>query len=927
MAAETSDLQRVAAAVADGAPVDWAGLEDSTAGTQQAALKQLQFLDAAMGRHQRLTAAPPNSFASRDRLAYRLIVYLASAKVATGALGGALALASVEPTQIPPLAYVAILTAFGATALVLLNGAVRDRRAMHLGGFMLLAASAYSDRLILGLSRMLPGPIAGAGAFLAALPADAFLPLFLWLFVAGFPEAPSFSRPQRLARVMIRASLISGTFLLLVNGVRAAMGPSAGGVDAFLLTFDRHVPAHSYFWAITIALLLPPLPVSIWKARTARRDERRRVNIFVAGLVTGIAPILAIALLAAPSSPARPFLTAHVWAVGVVVYSFLLSIPFSTAYSVLVVRALEIRLILRKAIGYALAKYTILAAAIVPFALLGLQIYRHRHETIASLTVGWTPAVLLVAGASGLALMTIRQRAIDVVDRLFFRERHDARAILGRFAERTRGARTASDVATVLADEVQRSLHPDSASVYAGDPAATTLASLSAAGRELRRHSAIVAVLQEAGDPLDFDVEYQRSLTRLLPVDERQWLADGGFRLLVPLTGTDAALVGFIAIGEKKSELPFSRDDRLLLTALAAAAGPILDNRLIRSGSARDTPAVTDTAFTERAAMECSRCGVIQRAGGSRCDCGAATTEAMLPAAILGKFELERRLGAGAMGVVYLATDVALGRRVALKTLPRVAPEFTLRLRREARAMAAVFHPNLAVIFGSESWRGMPILVVEYLAGGTLAQRLKRPMPPHEVLRLGAMLADALAHLHRAGLLHRDIKPSNIAFSREGAPKLLDFGLARLVGTAWGSEEAASDAMQGRTGAPDAAATVLPGEWSGITHGIVGTPLYLSPEAIAGEDADPSFDLWALNMVLFEACAGTHPMRGASLEETMLRIRDGRVPDLATYSPHCPPQLAAFFRTALARDRRSRPGSASDLRSLLETAGSVSAIG
>jgi hypothetical protein len=917
VAAETADLQGVAAAVADGAPVDWAVLEDSTAERQQAALKQLKFLQAAIGRHQRLSAAVPPSFGTRDRLASRLIVYLGGAKVAIGALGGALALASVEPTQIPPLAYVAILTAFGATALVLLNGAVRDRRAIHLGGFMLLAASAYSDRLIVGLSRMLPGALAAMGTFLAALPADAFLPLFLWLFVAGFPEAPSFSRPQRLARVMIRASLISGTFLLLANGIRAAIGPSSGVFGAVLLTFDRHVPARSYFWAITIALLLPALPVSIWKARTARRDERRRVIIFVAGLVTGIAPILAIALLAAPSSPVRPFLTAHVREVGVVVYSFLLSIPFSTAYSVLVVRALEIRLILRKAIGYALAKYTILAAAIVPFALLGLQIYRHRDETVASLSAGWTPVALLVAGASGLALMAMRQRALDVVDRLFFRERHDARAILGRFAERTRGARTAADVAAVLADEVQRSLHPDSASVYAGDPAATTLASLSAAGRELRRQSAIVAVLQEAADPLDFDVEFQRSLTRLLPVDERQWLADGGFRLLVPLTGTDAALVGFIAIGEKKSELPFSRDDRLLLTALAAAAGPILDSRLIRSGSPRGTPAVAAGAPSERAAIECSRCGVIQSGDGRRCDCGVATTDALLPATILGKFELERRLGAGAMGVVYLATDVALGRRVALKTLPRVAPEFTLRLRREARAMAAVFHPNLAVIFGSESWRGMPILVVEYLAGGTLAHRLKRPMPPSEIMQLGTVLADALAHLHRAGLLHRDIKPSNIAFSREGAPKLLDFGLARLVGTAWGSDDAANDAMPDRTGDADAAATVLPGEWSGITHGIVGTPLYLSPEAIAGEEADPSFDLWALNMVLFEACAGTHPMRGMSLEETMLRIRDGRVPDLTTYAPHCPPQLAAFFRAALAPDRRRRPATAAELRASL----------
>jgi len=105
--------------------------------------------------------------------------------------------------------------------------------------------------------------------------------------------------------------------------------------------------------------------------------------------------------------------------------------------------------------------------------------------------------------------------------------------------------------------------------------------------------------------------------------------------------------------------------------------------------------------------------------------------------------------------------------------------------------------------------------------------------------------------------------------------------------------------------------------WSGITHGVVGTPLYLSPEAIAGHDPEPSFDLWALNMVLFEACAGVHPLRGGSLEDTLQRIRDGRVPDLTRFAPECPEPVVDYFRGALGRERRRRPQTAAEVRTLL----------
>ena len=154
-----------------------------------------------------------------------------------------------------------------------------------------------------------------------------------------------------------------------------------------------------------------------------------------------------------------------------------------------------------------------------------------------------------------------------------------------------------------------------------------------------------------------------------------------------------------------------------------------------------------------------------------------------MPHVLRGMFRLEQRLGAGGMGVVYRAVDLQPRARRrdqdAAADGRRAGPA---RLRKEARAMAMVAHPNLAVIYGIETWRDMPFLVEEYLAGGTLAHGCRCARPSlAEALQLGITLADALEHLHAAGILHCDIKPSNIGFTQHGVVKLLDFGLARLL--------------------------------------------------------------------------------------------------------------------------------------------------
>jgi len=262
------------------------------------------------------------------------------------------------------------------------------------------------------------------------------------------------------------------------------------------------------------------------------------------------------------------------------------------------------------------------------------------------------------------------------------------------------------------------------------------------------------------------------------------------------------------------------------------------------------------------------------------------------------------------MGVVYKARDLSLDRDVAIKTLPRVSPEYAMYLRREGRAVAAVAHPNLATIHGVENWRGQPMLIFEFLPGGNLADRIQaKQWTEQQVIDLGLILTGALECIHAAGILHRDIKPSNIAFHDESTPKLLDFGLARMKGT---TREPWSDrAIPG-----DSVAAATANAVTQQTTGLAGTPEYMCPESFTRRDWE-GIDLWALTMVLFEALAGMNPMHRKTLQETLHCVRSGVVPSIRQYRSDCSESLSDFFRDSFSKDLSLRPSSASAMREKL----------
>ena len=274
--------------------------------------------------------------------------------------------------------------------------------------------------------------------------------------------------------------------------------------------------------------------------------------------------------------------------------------------------------------------------------------------------------------------------------------------------------------------------------------------------------------------------------------------------------------------------------------------------------------------------------------------------QATLVGCTLSHYRLERLLGAGGMGAVYLARDLALARPAAIKVVgDRLDPLMSHRLCREAEACARLQHPAIATFYESGDANGVTFIAMEYVRGVTLRARLGGgALPFGEALSIGALLLEALNHAHAAGILHRDLKPENIMLTPAGAPKLLDFGLVKAA--------SASD---------DGAGATLTNLSAGRLMGTVG---YISPEQLQGGDVDARADVFAAGAVLYEMISGQTAFPGASATERLASILTR---DPATIAGRgVPPGVNDVLRRALARDRDLRYRSASallkDLRGL-----------
>jgi eukaryotic-like serine/threonine-protein kinase len=272
------------------------------------------------------------------------------------------------------------------------------------------------------------------------------------------------------------------------------------------------------------------------------------------------------------------------------------------------------------------------------------------------------------------------------------------------------------------------------------------------------------------------------------------------------------------------------------------------------------------------------------------------------PGTRLGPYEVTAAIGAGGMGEVYRARDTRLDREVAVKVLPShlaSSPQRRERFEREARAISSLSHPNVCTLFDVGQHDGFDFIVMEYLEGESLADRLGRgALPLEQVIRYGAEIAAALDAAHRRGIVHRDLKPGNVVLTRAGA-KVLDFGLARIA------TESVSDAN-----APTQATALKPLTEEGA---LLGTMPYMAPEQLEGRPADARTDVFALGAVLYEMATGRRAFAGTSRASLIASIMEQQPPPIASLQPMTPASLERIVRRCLAKDPEERWQSALDV--------------
>ena len=274
----------------------------------------------------------------------------------------------------------------------------------------------------------------------------------------------------------------------------------------------------------------------------------------------------------------------------------------------------------------------------------------------------------------------------------------------------------------------------------------------------------------------------------------------------------------------------------------------------------------------------------------------------------LGPYEITAQIGAGGMGEVYRATDRNLGRQVAIKVLPDAIaqdPERVARFEREARTLATLNHPNIAIVHGFEKSDGLRALVMELVEGPTLADRIAQgPIPLDEALPIAKQIAEALEAAHEHGIIHRDLKPANIKLRPDGTVKVLDFGLAKALAPEPGSA-AAVDLSQSPT-------ITSPAMMSGVGM-ILGTAAYMAPEQAKGRAADKRSDVWAFGAVLYEMLSGVRAFQGDDVSDTLAAVLRSE-PTWAALPASTPPLIRRLLRRCLEKDRKRRLDSVADAR-------------
>ena len=762
-----------------------------------------------------------------------------------------------------------------ASACLLLFGGGRERRTRALGLYCLLKATMNAQSILLSffgdvpLQQLVPDYLLEGPRLVGYLvvPVYVFAPAFLWAFAAEWPRARGRHRLDGLARRMVPVSVAIGSGVWIACAAAAERARAGYGEAHLDLVFDAALfMLHLLGFAAAAAV-----PLS---ARSATAGESRRLVLFSLGFAVFLGAW--VVYNAAEAFTPGSWLSNFRWSPTLQAMAAM-RVPGTILlwYGLMAVRVPYARELVRASYTQPLKRPGLLGGAAAAAVVALVLLVASRPDRAAGAIFADPLAQSLFAAAGILCLAFFNhERILSHLEARTLPEVADQRqALADAAAELSRAGRMTTVSRTVTRAARSGGGSPAALLLVAGSRAeARELRAESARITPLPTNSAIVHLLEGVGGPLRVHPEHPKSIFPLLPPEEAAWVEETESDVIVPVPIPGMEGVGALVVGRRFDGRIVRGVDVPFLEALGSMAGLAAARlRLLDAGEAAPEPPP---------AQECPICGSLAGSGEMPgCECGAAYVETDVPQLLAGKYRLTRCLGTGGMGAVYLARDLRLDRDIAIKTIAGTSALRLMQLKPEAWAMATVAHPAVAQIHGVESWRGRPFLVVEFLSGGTLADRLEQgPVPAAEAVPVIAVLADALAALHEKGFLHGDIKPSNIGFTSSGSPKLLDFGLART--------------------AHDSAAAG-------------GTLRNVSPEALAGCPADEADDVWSLCVVLYEAVSGRHPFAGGSADEVAERIQRQSLvrPSAPQAGPACE-AVVAFASSVLTAARSMRPKSA-----------------
>lgn len=772
------------------------------------------------------------------------------------------------------------MTAFiiGAAALVGLGA--RGKTAMLMTLALLATATANSGPL-LGAERVVP--VIGGLLLVFNWLVTAFSFPIIGLAVLYFPHREIPDRQKWIVPAVIAASIpmfvigaVSAVFLL---GVDAAL-PALSWLAMHGWTFEAS-------FAVALAANVLIVVEGIARYRTnLDADERRRIQIVV---FTGVPAVFAYALKVGLPIVFR-LLGMPIelpWVIEAALQMIVLLPAFGLPYAVAVKHVFSPRTVLRRSLQYALARRTLTVLVAVPVIALAASLVQQRDQPLSTIISGRPMFYVFFLAMLGFGLK-YREGAQRWLDQRFFRAEYDAREILVSLAGRVPYEADPRDLVAMVVTQIDSALHPECIAVLASDsphgsnPSGSfeAVSALRVTPAPLAVDSGVVTLLKWSDKPLEVFLDDEQSPVARVPAADRAWLASMRVALLVPIFagGSDPRpFVGLVALGAKRSEEPYTAEDRELLRGIAVQMGVALDLSRLRKqvgtpGSRQGSggPAPGDLAPT------------VVLTGSERTGIGVG-------AVVDGKYRVDAVVGQGGMGAVYRAWDLRLERDVAIKVVRADLisdPDARMRFRRESQIVAKLQHPSIVTVYDYGTLTdGSAFLVMEYVRGEDLRRYLRREKRL-DALRAASLLsgiAGGIEVAHTSGIFHRDLKPENILLPDGGSmPKVVDFGVAKLTSTGVTSDSTMS-----------------------VKGTIVGTPAYMSPEQLRGEPVDARCDVYSLGVMAYEMLTERLPFAGSSLFDIGMKQMEGRI-DTSGLDP----AIAAAIVSALAYDKDKRPASA-----------------